>query len=80
MTDYSPGVNRVVSAIDVAWRAVERSQALSAETREGWEHLDHLQLGTATPWNPAVPLPVQFLDRETAREELISARRRQPRV
>ena len=53
---------------------------MSAETREGWEHLDRLQLGTAAPWDPVSPLPVRFLDRETAREELISARRCQTGV
>ena len=80
LTDYSPGVNRVVSAIDVARRVVERFQASSATTREGWEHLDRFQLGTSAPWDPVAPLPVRFLDRETAREELISARRCQPGV
>ena len=79
-TDYSPGVNRVVSAIDVARRAVERFQAWNTATREGWEHLDRLQLGPAAPWDPISPLPVRFLARETAREELISAHHTHPGV
>ena len=79
-TDYSPGVNRVVSAIDVTQRAIERFQALSEETREGWEHLDRLHFGAAAPWDLVDPLPVRFLDRETARAELIAARLRQTGV
>ena len=79
-TDYSPGVNRVVSAIDVARRAVDRFLASSAVTREGWVHLDPLQFGVAAPWDPMDPLPVRFLQRETAQAELISVQRRQPRV
>ena len=79
-TDYSPGVNRVVSAIDVTRRAIERFQASSAGRREAWEHLDRLHIRAAAPWDIVDPLPVRFLARETAREELLAARRRQPGV
>ena len=80
MTNYSSGVNRVVSAIDVTRRAIERFQASSAEMREGWEHLDRLHFRAAAPWDIVDPLPVQFLDREIAREDLFAARRRQTGV
>ena len=75
-TDYSPGVNRVVSAIDIARRAVERFQASSVVTREAWERLDPLHFGVAAPWDPVDPLPLRFLLRETAQAELLSAQRR----
>ena len=80
MTDYSLGVDPVVSAIDVTRCAIERFQASSAETREGWEHLDRLRFGAIAPCDLVDPLPVQFLDRETARAELIAARHRQTGV
>ena len=41
--------------------------------REGWEHLDPLQFGVAAPWDSVEPLPVRFLEQETAQVELISA-------
>ena len=65
-TDFSPGVNRVISAIDVTRRAVERFQASSDAMRIGWEHLDTLQFGVSTPWDPADPLTFRFLQRDTA--------------
>ena len=79
-TDYSPGVHRVVSVIDVARQVVDRFLGSSAVTREGWVHLNPLQFGVAAPWDPMDPLPVRFLQRETAQAELISVQRRQPRV
>ena len=48
--------------------------------REGWEHLDHLHFGAAAPWDLVDPLPIRFLDWETAWEELTATRRRQTRV
>ena len=37
-------------------------------------HLDRLYVRAAAPWDHVDPLPVRFLDRETAREELHAAR------
>ena len=61
MTDYSPGVNWAVSAIDVAQWAVERFQASSTMTREGWDRLDPLQFGVAAPWDPVEISQSDFL-------------------
>ena len=80
MTNHSLGVNRVILAIDVTWRAIERFHASSAETREGWEHSDRLQFRAATSWDLVDPIPIRFFDQETAREELITARRCQTGV
>ena len=78
--DYSLGVTRSISAIDVARRAVERFRASSTVAAMGWDHLDRLCFGLSPPWAPIDPFPLRFLPRDSAHADLAKAHSRRQGV
>ena len=74
--DYTLGVTRSISAIDIGRRAVERFRASSTIAATGWDHLDRLCFGSSAPWATVAPLPLHILPRASAHTELVEARRR----
>ena len=76
--DYTLGVTRSISAIDIVRRAVERFRASSTAAAAGWDHLDRLCFGISAPWTPIDPLPLRFLPRDSAHAKLAEAHRCRP--
>ena len=69
---HTTGVNGVTSALDTASGELRRLRRSREVTFGGWEHVDLVHFRAHAPWDPTPPLPIRFLPRETACNEITS--------
>ena len=65
-TDFTLGVNSIISAIDVGRREVQSFRSSDASINAGWSRLDTLRFGLHAPWDLLNPLPTHILPRASA--------------
>ena len=79
-TDYALGLNRQVSALDIARHEVRALRASSDIASLGWGHIDTLHFWVCPPWTVVSPIQVRFLERDTAHHEISLAQSRQDSI